>query len=285
MITEQIGFAHLSDLPCWQLRFGDACAVISSYGAQVLSYQPKPEQEVLWLSPLSSWHQQQAIRGGIPICWPWFGPADANILPDATTLPNHGLVRNRLWQLHHKAELESATQLTLKVTLDTLPHVASPVTLYLQLTLSNTLTIELRCDAPITQQAALHSYFAIAPLIASTVGSETIQQIQIQGLSQSYVDKVSGQPTQQANDHAHIDSETDRVYRQPAAEMKLIGDKHPLTLNQAGQDHAVLWNPWQQKSQAMPDMPDDGYQHFICLETARLHWQPMPLLLKQQIRL
>ena len=97
-ISTQTGFAHLTDLPCLKLVCGEASAVISLYGAQLLSYQPAPGRELLWLSPKAVWQQQQAIRGGVPVCWPWFGPAGKPFNTSAAKLPNHGLVRNRLWR-------------------------------------------------------------------------------------------------------------------------------------------------------------------------------------------
>ena len=72
-ISQQTGFGHLTDLPCIKLQYGNASAVVSLYGGQVLSYQPTPGHELLWLSPLASWHNQTPIRGGVPVCWPWFG--------------------------------------------------------------------------------------------------------------------------------------------------------------------------------------------------------------------
>lgn len=285
MITEHTGFAHLSDLPCWQLRCGDASAVISRYGAQVLSYQPKPGQEVLWLSPQSNWHQQQPIRGGIPICWPWFGSADPEHIPDAASQPSHGLVRNRLWQLHAMEHSNTASSLTLCITIDELPHTGTACTLYLKLSLSDSLTVELSTDAVIPQQAALHSYFAVAPLLAEGDAAEPVSQLTIQGLGSHYYDKVTHQQRQETAGQTRIQNETDRIYSQPSHAMVLAHQQRQLQLIQTGQDHAVLWNPWQAKSQAMSDMPDLGYQQFMCLETARLHWQPQALRLQQQIRL
>lgn len=275
IVSAHTGFAHMTDLPCWQLRFGNACATITSYGAQVLSYQPEPDKELLWLSPLANWHDKHAIRGGIPVCWPWFGPADSKVIPHAASQPNHGVVRTRLWQLHAIEQNHLGCSVTLKSSMNTLPHCASPVTLYLKLTLNATLTIELRCDSIVPQQAALHSYFSVA----------NCTEVEIYGLSKHYVDKVSNSPQQHHDDRARINTETDRVYQDPSAVMTIDDHHVKVQVAQTGQDHAVLWNPWQHKSLLMADIPNQGYLHFICLESARLSWRASSLLLSQTIRL
>ncbi|MDZ7902923.1 MAG: hypothetical protein U5L01_10460 [Rheinheimera sp.] len=93
-ITQMTGFSGLTDLPCWQLNFHGAVVIVSSYGAHVLHYQPAGQavaaqaaQPILWLSPLAQWQQQQPIRGGVPICWPWFGKYPAHLPSFMRTSP------------------------------------------------------------------------------------------------------------------------------------------------------------------------------------------------------
>lgn len=184
----QTGFRHLSDLPCIVLRHQNAQAVVSLYGGQVLSYQPTPTTERLWLSPLAQWQNQQAIRGGIPICWPWFGALDSRFsrlinatsnhkaeqhntaIDQSTPLPNHGLVRTAMWQYQN---METATDdhssarttVTLSCTV-TPPWQQAPVTLYLEVELSTALSVRLYTHDALPQQAALHSYFSLQHITA-----------------------------------------------------------------------------------------------------------------------
>ena len=274
-IYQQTGFGHLTDLPCIKLQYGNASAVVSLYGGQVLSYQPTPGRELLWLSPLASWHNQTPIRGGVPVCWPWFGPAEQKLNPQQQALPNHGVVRTQLWQLSEQTETPQGVSLTLAVTVKNLAHYQAEVTLKLKLTLSDTLSMTLQCDTTMLQQAALHSYFAV----------DNIAQTQVSSLPQTYIDKLSGKTEQVNTDTAQFSAEVDRVYLSPAAELKISDNQKIITVAQLGQDASVVWNPWQQKSRQTKDLPDDSYQRFVCVETARLLLDSaLPLTLTQQLR-
>lgn len=287
-ITEITGFAHLQDLPCYQLSFGEATAVVSRYGGQVLSYQPSPGQELLWLSPLAAWQQQQPIRGGVPVCWPWFGAAASQLNPAQLSLPNHGLVRTRFWTLQQQAVTTDAVELCLSITLDEFPDktiqslsevVAPTKPTELRITLRLThasLSINLSCDPPLLQQAALHSYFKITDLI----------QTQIKGIGEQYRDKVRQNQLIFADPELKFNKEIDRIYSQPAAELRIENAEQTLAILQQGFDSTVVWNPAAQRCAAIADLADDSYQYFVCVETASLDLsQPKALCLTQQVAL
>ncbi len=269
-ITAQTGFAHLEDLPCYKLTFGEASAVVSLYGGQVLSYQPKPAQEHLWLSPLARWQQQQPIRGGVPVCWPWFGPIAAELNPQQLTLPNHGLVRTRLWNLLETAVSAEATTLRLSIAVADFPyrdstpssdkHQSAPVLILTLCLTAHSLSINLTCDTPMLQQAALHSYFTISDL-ANT---------QLTGIGTTYRDKVKQNAEVIADRPLSFNQEIDRVYTKPAAVLLLESTQQKLRLEQHGFDSTIVWNPAAERSKAMADLTADGYQQFVCVETARL---------------
>ncbi|MDX1537987.1 D-hexose-6-phosphate mutarotase [Arsukibacterium sp.] len=267
-ITTITGFGQLGDLPCLKLQCGQASAVVSLYGGQVLSYQPTAGNEVLWLSDKAQWHNGAAIRGGVPVCWPWFGPATDKIKPRQHTLPNHGLVRNRLWQCTDRLVTANNTSLSLSITVNDLPAAIwpehtrpKPVNLVLTLLLSRSeLTMQLSCDSPLYQQAALHSYFRI----------DNLQQTRVTGLSQHYFDKVSDASQITEANETGFSTETDRIYHKTGRQLQLISTKQALTIEQRGHDASVIWNPGQQKSRDLPDMADHGFTEFVCVETARL---------------
>lgn len=273
-VYQQTGFAHLTDLPCIALQYGSASAVISLYGAQVLSYQPKRGKELLWLSPKAQWHNQTAIRGGVPICWPWFGPASAEFNPQQTKLANHGLVRNRTWQLIQQQSSSSGVSVTMQITLDDLPHYAGQATLQLCLTLNDTLNISLNCNSVMPQQAALHSYFCV----------NDISTVLIRPLPTAYYDKLTNQAVQDTKCSAVISAETDRVYPDSAQQLRIDHSEANLSLQQSGHDATVVWNPWIDKCQQTADLASDSYQHFVCVESASLAAAPQALALSQQIK-
>ncbi len=268
-IISQIGFAQLSDLPCLKLQSGEASAVVSLYGGQVLSYQPAPDNELLWVSSKAQWHNGAAIRGGVPVCWPWFGPADSKIKPQHQALPNHGLVRNRLWQLQHSETNASASCVSLTIAVNDVPTALWPqataaqqtVVLRLIVTLNaSQLSMQLSCATPLYQQAALHSYFQVGDITQSLVT----------GLSQHYFDKVAATEQHGAGSEARFSEETDRIYYRTAQQLQLLDDKLQLSIEQQGHDASIIWNPWQQKSRELPDMADEGFTEFVCVETASL---------------
>lgn len=273
-ISQQTGFAHLSDLPCLKLQYSTASAVISLYGAQVLSYQPTAEHEVLWLSPKAQWHNQQAIRGGVPVCWPWFGPASATFNPQHSSLPNHGLVRNKLWQVCDQHSAVDGVSVTLTISVDDLPHVQGGTILKLCVTLNDSLTLTLSCDSAIPQQAALHSYFAV----------NNLDSVLVRPLPASYHDKVNATLVDDSRCTAIFQTETDRIYPQSDRQLWLEQDKGTLSISQGGHDATVVWNPWRERSTTLSDLNNDSYRQFVCVETARLNTGSKTLDVSQQLK-
>lgn len=273
-VSQQTGFAHLTDLPCITLQYGSASAVISFYGAQVLSYQPEPGKELLWLSPKAQWHNQSAIRGGVPICWPWFGSASTTFNPQQIRLSNHGLVRNRLWQLIQQQNSSSGVSVTLQIVVDDLPHHTGPATLQFCLTLNDSLSMALSCSNVLAQQAALHSYFSV----------RDINSVLIRPLPTRYYDKLRDETMHDARASSDINAETDRIYPDSARQLRIDNINADISLQQTGHDATVVWNPWIDKSQQTADLTSDSYQQFVCVETARLATSPQALALCQHIK-
>lgn len=269
-ILTHTGFAHLTDLPCITLTCGTARAVVSLYGGQLLSYQPLPGQEQLWLSPLAGWHNQ-AIRGGIPICWPWFGPIATQLNPQAMPMPNHGLVRTAMWQCSAEELTAHYSRIRLVVTPENLPYCQIPLTLSLTVTLTNSsLQLELDCPQPILQQAALHSYFQV----------ERLHAVDLSPLPVHYYDKVlAGQFVKDENP-LQFNQEIDRIYPATAEQLMLTAAGSKRLLQQQGHDATVVWNPWQERCKALNDMQAESYLQFVCVETAKLDLtKPLPLAL------
>jgi glucose-6-phosphate 1-epimerase len=290
-ITQITGFTHLSDLPCWQLRYGHATVVISNYGAHVLQYTTgnsvpqqntdQTQQSQLWFSPKAVWQNKQPIRGGVPICWPWFGKVNpvllAHLDPELTRslkLPNHGLVRTRLWQKSAEAIDANGVSIEFCLEVTDIPWHPAPVSLRYLVRLDHQLTLTLSCDAAIAQQAALHSYFAVS---ASTAA-------QVQSLPTQYYDKVTDAQCHSHSDILHFQGEIDRVYPDTPGTLTLSDGTTRLQILQQGHDASVLWNPAAEKAAASNDIPADQWADFVCVEAARLTTEASPLELVQIIR-
>ncbi|MBW8189975.1 D-hexose-6-phosphate mutarotase [Neiella marina] len=238
-----------------------AQASICLHGAHVCSFQPQQQRPVLWLSSQAQFTEGKAIRGGVPVCWPWFGPH-----PTDSNLPQHGFARNQNWQLENATQLPSgATELTFVLT-DTpasrelWPHAFK---LALKVTVATELTLELittNCDdVPATVGGALHSYFAVG----------NIAQTRIEGLDQVvYDDKVSHQDDLIQRGDILIDEEVDRVYRETTGRCLIHDDAstRKISVAKQGSSTTVVWNPWTDKAAAMADFEDDGYHHMVCIE-------------------
>ena len=240
------------DIPLVELRHGGgATASVSLLGATVLHYQPRDGLPVLFVSRESAFAAGASIRGGIPVCWPWFGPHPAD-----PTLPSHGFVRTAMWSVEETetgSEDGGEAEVTLRLTSSEetraiWPH---PFDLRLTVSLGPALTVSLEAThpapdgapsarrRPYTVTGALHTYLAVgdaAPVV-------------IRGLEGArYVDKVAGGDTRDVQEGPlTIAGETDRVYVDTAAPVTVedptLGRR--LMVAKEGSSSTVVWNPWQ----------------------------------------
>lgn len=232
---------------------------ISLFGAQVFSFIRKADgRDRMWLSPLTHTDGRETIRGGTPVCWPWF----ANQFPnDDTTLPIHGFVRNQLWELFLVEEMNTGTRLVLHCpnTKDKGFEYSAKLTLEVlveeQLTLS--LCTENTDESPFKITGALHTYFAV----------DDIHQIRMNGLDGSYLDKTRNMQRFQVKKTNSIHEETDRIHFSESSELTLTDEHQQTIITASGHDSIVIWNPWE-KAKTVSNMPNDGYLHFVCIEAA-----------------
>lgn len=241
-----------------------AQATISTYGGQVLAFQPANQtDDLLFVSKLARFEPGKAIRGGIPVCWPWFG-AD----PSNTGGLSHGLVRTRQWQVQHTA-LESDGAITVilsindsKETRKIWPHSFS---LSIIITIRESLTLELKThntssiSFSITQ--ALHTYFKV----------EDIQNIQVTGLENTtFIDKLDGEKQKQQQGPVTISQEVDRIYTSDKSDMILIDTvpSRKIRIHSKNSKAAIIWNPWKTKAASMSDFGSDEFKTMLCIETA-----------------
>lgn len=264
-ITDQLQFIDgKGGFPHVEISNEKAKALISVYGGQILSYQPTSEPEdLLFLSTKAYFQQGKAIKGGTPICWPWFGPDPENL-----GRSSHGFARNRLWEVMKTSTTptgDTTVTLGLTNTDETQEIWPKAFNLTITYTVGETLTIELATQNTGSQafsiSQALHTYFNIGD----------INQVQVLGLNGSdYLDKVDDGQRKTQNGVVEFSEECDRIYTAPSA--KLIIDDAALNrrinITSEGSKTAVVWNPWVENSVSMADLEDNDYQRFVCVETA-----------------
>jgi len=238
-------------------------AVISLYGGQVTHFQLKGDEPILWMSHLSEFIPGKAIRGGIPVCWPWFGPH-----PNDSLLPQHGIARISNWSVVDTSLLAGEqVRIILRCDQDKIDQLAKweGVELELSITLGKTLSLDL-CTRNLRREAimvggALHTYFRV----------EDIHQIAVQGLEAThYRDKIDQYKRKFQKERVVFTGETDREYLDTKSDCILI-DKaisRSFKVSKEGSNTTVLWNPWQDRSEKMTDFSDDGFRQMVCIEAA-----------------
>jgi len=244
----------------------DTCAAeLYLHGAHLCRWQPRSHPHpVLWMSEKSRFEAGAPIRGGVPVCFPWFGPRAGD--PSA---PVHGVARTSLWSLD-SAALEPGgpvvVRLSLSIDARAHPSVADAVALSYELRLGRSLAMALTAtnpgEAPITIEEALHTYLSVSD----------VRRVSVEGLrGATYLDKVDGATRKtQAEDVIIVGSETDRLYLDAEAAITLTdtGLGRHVRVEKTGSRSSVVWNPWIAKSRAMPDFGDDEWPGMICIETA-----------------
>ena len=247
--------------PIFRVRHAAAEGSVAQHGAHVMEWTPAGQSPVLYLSPQAVLTEGKPIRGGIPICWPWFNanPADAS-------LPMHGFVRTRRWQVEDIAAEAGGVRFVFTLSDDAAtrqmwPHrFALRAELFLGATLRLSLTTTNLGEAAFHLTEALHSYLCV----------RDITQVTVRGLAGiGYLDTVGTHTMRQQEGEIVIDREVDRQYDSPSA--VLVDDPaggRILRIDKAGSGTTVVWNPWIEKSKRLTDLPDDAYPGFLCVEAA-----------------
>lgn len=240
---------------------GHATATVSLHGAHVTSFKPEGQEEVLFLSGHSRFEPGIAIRGGIPISWPWF--ADH---PTDKGKPAHGFARISNWDVRGTEIDGGGSRIRLglndnQYTRSLWPHAFD---LGFIITVGKQLHLDLIAkntgeeDFTITQ--AFHSYYHVSE----------INKIYIQGLEGcNYIDKVDNFQKKSQRGPLEITGETDRVYVDTTSDC-LIHDpglKRKIRIRKEGSKSTVIWNPWIAKAHQMKDLGDQDYKRFVCVET------------------
>jgi D-hexose-6-phosphate mutarotase len=236
-------------------------AKIALAGAHIMSYIPAGGSDLLWMSSKSDFEYGKAIRGGVPVCWPWFGDKSGET-------NKHGFVRNEKWSVKAVAELkDGSTLLTLELTDKDLKfyQAAFPFTVQMTFYIGKHLEITLSaCNLgvePVEAASALHTYFAVSD----------ISNVKISGLENvSFSNRVAGaDPALTTESEAlEIACEVDRLYVDTASAVTITdsAEKRVIKVEKCGSNSCVVWNPWIAKSSKMADFAPEGYRSMLCVE-------------------
>ncbi len=258
---EGLSLIDLQGFPAWKVETPLASAAISVFGGQLLSFIPKGGQDLLWLSPTAQ-ALPTPIRGGSPVCWPYFGRQG-----QGKDVPSHGFVRNVPWTLKD-ARREADGTVVLSLAPPTLDNLDLRLTMQLRIgrTLEQQLITENTGSTPVTFTQALHNYFKVSDAL----------QVSVSGLDGlSYLDKFEdyATPRVQKGDWSLNDprdpGRSDRIYTQAGGRyvLKDPGLKRRIEITTQGSRSLVAWNPGEKGAAGMADV-GPGWKNYVCLEAA-----------------
>ncbi|MGA7948673.1 MAG: GNAT family N-acetyltransferase [Thiobacillaceae bacterium] len=247
-------------IPVIEITTPDAMARVAVQGGQVLEWQPRGHKPVIWVSKAAVFQAGKGVRGGVPVCWPWFGAVDGK--------PAHGFVRTRMWDVRETREdLAGTVVVRLGIRDDESSRALwnHAFNLELIVTVGAALKMELVTrntgDAPFTITEALHTYFRVGD----------INQTQVGGLEEATcLDKVRDFARTLQTGPITFSGETDRVYVSTTADC-LIQDPalgRNIRVAKSGSTSTVVWNPWIDKEKGFADMATGEYRDMLCVETA-----------------
>jgi glucose-6-phosphate 1-epimerase len=261
-------------------------ARVSAYGAHVATWAPVLSGDVvarpgLFCSPRAVWGAGKAIRGGVPVCFPWFGARKDDPRPGGKASVSHGFARTRPWFVERVERAENGrVDVTFLLvsdddTLAVWPHAfEARLTASLGTSLSVTLEVKNVDDDAFDYEAALHSYL--------TVGD--IAQVELHGLEGTrFVDQLDGDKTKQrGREPLRFSGETDAIFVGTKQSVVVVdpGLSRTIRVDKTGSNATVVWNPWLVKATALTDLGGDAWRSFVCVEAANV--RPQAVMLSPQ---
>ena len=251
-------------IPQIQVKNDQAHALISLQGAHMLEWHPHGQGEILWLSDEARFLPGKSVRGGVPICWPWFGAHDTH-----ADYPAHGFARTVNWRIVATTEI-SADQTELVFELDTADQKDEhrimwpwPTNARYRMLIGKDLTLELtttnNSDRALVIGQALHTYFYVADVTATRVTG-------LEG--KDYLDKTDGFKRKTQQSPLTIEGEVDRIYLDTPDEVVIHTKQRNIHIDKQGSRSTVVWNPGQAVAEKMGDLGQNGYLKMLCVESA-----------------
>ncbi len=258
-----INALNRGELTVFRLAGAHSTLEVAQQGAHVLNWTIPGTPPVLFLSPHSGFVRGKAIRGGVPVIFPWFGPKSGD-----SRAAQHGFARARDWQLETTSVAPDGAVATLHLTDDEDTRAAWPHAFSARLVAAAgkqlRIALEIRNTgaAAFIFEAALHTYLAVSD----------IRRVSVRGLEGTgYLDKVGGNVRRREGQSTlTFTGETDRVYLDTASACTVDdpGWKRRIVVAKAGSRSTVVWNPWFEKARGMNDLGETAWTGMVCIETA-----------------
>jgi glucose-6-phosphate 1-epimerase len=252
-------------LPVVRINSPAAHAEISLYGAQVLSWRPAGAEEVIFLSDRSHWEPGVPIRGGIPVCFPWFGNK-----ADDPKAPKHGFARTREWRLDSlRADDDGSVTLVCLTSNDDSTRTWWPHDFLLayRIRIAQTLRLELsvvnRGADRFRFEEALHTYFRVG----------RVQQACVRGLDGvAYLDKTDGFREKRKSGDLLIAGQTDNAYMDTEGPVEIVDSslQRRLRTDKLHSCSTVVWNPWHDGAATLSDFGEDEWESMLCVEAGNV---------------
>lgn len=247
-----------------QVRSAGSSGEIYLHGAHVTSWRPTYAEEIFFVSSATRWEDGKAIRGGIPICFPWFrGKSDD---PKA---PAHGVVRTKSWQLDAITQAGDAITVSMTTASDAgtkkwwpyefqlLYKVTFAAELTLELTMTNT------GEEPVRIEEALHCYFSVG----------TAATAKVHGLDGvHYLDNTRGNEERMQQGDVQLTEQTDNAYlnTQSALELEDQEKRRRIHIVKENSLSTVVWNPWREGATKLNDLGKDEWTQMLCVEPCNI---------------
>lgn len=275
MPTPQVESVTIDELNCWRISHGDAELVVAQQGAHLVSYQRAGHKPLIWSNPDAAFKKGKAIRGGMPICWPWFGnlernPSSVQAMRDSSEPAKaHGEVRAIDWELMGMGEDDDAliVEFIQPKAEGGLPGWPHNVALKLSIRLDEALNVSLISynsgSETVSFSQALHSYFAVSD----------VREVSIKGLDGlRYIETLENWEEREQSGELQFAGETDRIYLDTPDMLSIVDPQwqRKIHICTSGSKSAIVWNPWTEKTKTFNDMAADGWQRMVCVETANV---------------
>ncbi len=251
-------------LPKIRVTIPEATAEVYLHGAQLTAWQPAHTEPVIFLSRDSEFTAANAIRGGIPVCFPWFGPK-----ADDAKAPKHGTVRLKAWTLDNIAYENGVVRISLSTESDAesekwFPH---PFRVEHHISIGRELSLALIAKntgtASCVISEAQHTYYHVG----------AIEKVSVEGLDATpYLDNTAGNREFTQQGQVTFTKATDNAYQDTTTAVTLIDPElgRRIRIEKSGSANTIVWNPWQEGAASMSDLGNDEWPHFLCIEAANM---------------
>ena len=257
VLSNSISIVEVDQVKLIRIIHDKATASIALHGGHLVSYKPAGQKDLIWMSEKAVFDGKAALRGGVPVCWPWFG---------RIATPAHGFARTSEWSLMQHRENDHGVVIELGLSPSEKSLEVWPFQFDARLIievgdeLEITLNITNTDIKPWRFSAALHSYLNVSD----------IRDAIITGAGSEYMDNLQNQTRCAGHEPLQLTNTIDRVYVHPDKQLCLkdAGYNRKLVIENHGHNSAVLWNPWRQGSADLNDMADHGYLTMMCIKSS-----------------